>query len=78
MLYERISVLLEYITGVINSGWSTSNQTALIEFPETAEPDHTILRQMSSLVATLPTIDSVGFQDEFMTVSESSRSMTRT
>ncbi|ORX38898.1 hypothetical protein BD324DRAFT_617828 [Kockovaella imperatae] len=53
MLHERISILTAYITGVIN---------------KTAEPDQSILRQLSSLVSSLPTIDSVGFQEEFMTV----------
>ncbi|WWD21032.1 hypothetical protein CI109_105513 [Kwoniella shandongensis] len=52
MLYERISVLLQYISGVIN---------------KTAKPDHTILRQISALVATLPTMDAKEFQEELMT-----------
>ncbi|KAK8843443.1 hypothetical protein IAR55_007100 [Kwoniella newhampshirensis] len=52
MLYERIAVLLQYISGVIN---------------KTAKPDHTVLRQISALVATLPTMDAKEFQDELIT-----------
>ncbi|OCF31345.1 COP9 signalosome complex subunit 6 [Kwoniella heveanensis BCC8398] len=52
MLYDRIAVLLQYITAVIN---------------KTAQPDHTILRQISALVATLPTMDANEFQRELMT-----------
>ena len=36
---------------------------------DTARPDHAILRQVSSLVASLPTMDNIGFQDELMTAS---------
>ncbi|OCF60279.1 COP9 signalosome complex subunit 6 [Kwoniella mangroviensis CBS 10435] len=52
MLYERVAVLLQYITGVIN---------------KTAKPDHNILRQVSALVATLPTMDAKEFRDELTT-----------
>ncbi|WVF65711.1 hypothetical protein IAT40_000442 [Kwoniella sp. CBS 6097] len=52
MLYDRIAVLLQYITAVIG---------------KTAQPDHTILRQISALVATLPTMDAKDFQHELMT-----------
>ncbi|WRT68904.1 uncharacterized protein IL334_005886 [Kwoniella shivajii] len=52
MLYERIAVLLQYITVVIN---------------ENAKPDHPILRQISALVASLPTMDAKEFRDELVT-----------
>ncbi|WVQ93357.1 hypothetical protein IAU59_000425 [Kwoniella sp. CBS 9459] len=52
MLYDRIANLLQYITAVIG---------------KTAQPDHTILRQISSLVATLPTMNANEFQHELMT-----------
>ncbi|WWC91356.1 uncharacterized protein L201_006299 [Kwoniella dendrophila CBS 6074] len=52
MLYERVAVLLQYITGVINKA---------------AEPDHNILRQVSALVATLPTMDAKEFREELVT-----------
>ncbi|WWC73242.1 uncharacterized protein I206_107208 [Kwoniella pini CBS 10737] len=52
MLYERVSVLLQYITAVIN---------------KTAQPDHTILRQISAIIATLPTMDAKEFREELTT-----------
>nr|XP_019047778.1 COP9 signalosome complex subunit 6 [Kwoniella bestiolae CBS 10118]OCF26708.1 COP9 signalosome complex subunit 6 [Kwoniella bestiolae CBS 10118] len=52
MLYERVAVLLQYITAVIN---------------KTAKPDHNILRQVSALVATLPTMDAKEFREELNT-----------
>jgi len=35
---------------------------------EIAEPDHTLLRQISSLVAGLPTIDAIEFKQDLHTV----------
>ncbi|ORY29165.1 hypothetical protein BCR39DRAFT_533045 [Naematelia encephala] len=52
MLYERVLVLLRYITAVMD---------------KTSKPDHTVLRQIASLVATLPTIDAPEFKDELST-----------
>ncbi|GHJ88338.1 hypothetical protein NliqN6_4740 [Naganishia liquefaciens] len=52
MLYERMQILLKYIAGVINS---------------TAQPDHSILRQVSAIVSTLPVMTESGFREEFLT-----------
>nr|XP_018259028.1 uncharacterized protein I303_08571 [Kwoniella dejecticola CBS 10117]OBR81186.1 hypothetical protein I303_08571 [Kwoniella dejecticola CBS 10117] len=52
MLYERVTVLLQYITAVLN---------------KTAQPDHAILRQISAIIAALPTMDAQGFRDELTT-----------
>ncbi|WVQ81454.1 hypothetical protein IAT38_003578 [Cryptococcus sp. DSM 104549] len=52
MLYDRIDILLQYVSGVINSS---------------TKPDHTILRQISALVATLPVMDAQQFQEELST-----------
>ncbi|TYJ55320.1 hypothetical protein B9479_004043 [Cryptococcus floricola] len=52
MLFDRIEILQKYISGVVN---------------KSAKPDHAILRQISSLVSTLPTMDAAEFQDELMT-----------
>jgi len=38
---------------------------------ETVDPDHDLLRQISSLVATLPTIDAQEFRKELETVDPS-------
>ncbi|KGB76050.1 COP9 signalosome complex subunit 6 [Cryptococcus deuterogattii R265] len=52
MMYDRIEILLKYITGVVN---------------KSAKPDYSILRQISSLVATLPTMDASEFREELIT-----------
>ncbi|WVQ75396.1 hypothetical protein IAR50_005016 [Cryptococcus sp. DSM 104548] len=52
MLFDRIEILQKYISGVVD---------------KSAKPDHAILRQISSLVSTLPTMDAQEFQDELMT-----------
>ncbi|TXT08758.1 hypothetical protein VHUM_02886 [Vanrija humicola] len=52
MLQERVAVIVEYISGVLNG---------------TAKVDHNILRQISSLVATLPVMDADQFKEELKT-----------
>ncbi|OWT38922.1 COP9 signalosome complex subunit 6 [Cryptococcus neoformans Bt1] len=52
MLYDRIEILLKYITGVVS---------------KSTKPDYSILRQISSLVATLPTMDASEFREELVT-----------
>jgi hypothetical protein len=51
---------------MLYSAVSTSHLTALML--ETVEADYTLLRQISALVATLPTMDGKGFQDELTSV----------
>lgn len=52
MLYERIEVLVKYISAVMD---------------KTAPADHSLLRQITSLVATLPTIDAAEYKAELST-----------
>ncbi|KAJ9106268.1 hypothetical protein QFC21_001413 [Naganishia friedmannii] len=52
MLHERMRVLLAYVVGVING---------------TAQVEHSVLRQISAIVATLPVMTESGFKDEFLT-----------
>ncbi|WOO83447.1 putative phospholipasec [Vanrija pseudolonga] len=52
MLQERVAVIVQYISGVLNG---------------TATVDHSILRQISSLVATLPVMDAEQFKEELKT-----------
>ncbi|WVO18308.1 hypothetical protein L204_106023 [Cryptococcus depauperatus] len=52
MLYDRIGILLRYVSGVAN---------------QSTKPDYAILRHISSLVAALPTMNAVELQEEFLT-----------
>jgi COP9 signalosome complex subunit 6 len=75
MLHERITVLLQYVIGVVNSMSSLFIPLAIVArslFAEQARPDHSILRQISSIVAGLPSMDAPQFQQELMTVRSSS------
>ncbi|KAK4688504.1 COP9 signalosome complex subunit 6, partial [Tremellales sp. Uapishka_1] len=71
MLYERIQVLLSYVDEIINSQSTfphiNENNVDMSHFPEKAKPDYTILRQISALVATLPTMNAPEFKEELMT-----------
>ncbi|WVR09181.1 hypothetical protein IAU60_006243 [Kwoniella sp. DSM 27419] len=52
MLHDRVAILLQYIAAVSN---------------KTAPVDHAVLRQITTLVATLPIIDADGFREELST-----------
>jgi len=55
MLHDRLLVLVRYVTDVIAGQ---------------APKDHTILRSLSALVASLPATESVAFREEFDTEYE--------
>ncbi|KAG1826194.1 maintenance of mitochondrial structure and function-domain-containing protein [Suillus subaureus] len=55
MLHERILVLVQYVTNVIAGQIPT---------------DHTTLRSLSALIASLPASENKGFRDEFNTEYE--------
>ena len=68
MLYDRITVLSRYIYDV-SRGESLCVMVGPKLIVGSVEADHEIIRQISSLVASLPTIDAQGFRDEFEQVS---------
>lgn len=69
MLYDRIEILLKYITGVVSSKMTAKPLQHKSSLPiESTKPDYSILRQISSLVATLPTMDASEFREELVTV----------
>lgn len=65
MLHDRIQVISGYIDAVSKG----ASQIVKSQQPDKVQADHTILRQIASLVATLPTIDAPDFQKELHTVS---------
>lgn len=54
MLHDRVTIILEYLNQ-LNLG--------------TVEKDQETLRQIGSLITSIPALNSVDFQSEFMTVS---------
>ena len=81
MLHERLSVLVEYVSGAV-AGESTANVTScflvrkfrVIVHTGTARKDHEILRSLSALVASLPASEHPAFREEFDTVGRFSTS----
>ncbi|KAG2754509.1 hypothetical protein P692DRAFT_20795378 [Suillus brevipes Sb2] len=61
MLHERILVLVQYVTNVI---------AGTLFAPSQIPTDHTTLRSLSALIASLPASENKGFRDEFNTEYE--------
>ncbi len=72
MLYDRMQVLLGYVSAVIMSEallYLVANGGADCLSPaEEAAPDDALLRDISAIVATLPTMQTQDFREEVMTV----------
>lgn len=77
MLHERIMVLVKYVAEVI-SGKFSYRETRFSCSKETIEgratKDHAVLRSLSALMASLPATESLGFREEFDTVTISIKS----
>lgn len=61
MLYERIEVLTTYVQAVSQG---KPDRKVSTDLEGKAKPDHNILRQISALIAGLPTMDAVVFRSE--------------
>lgn len=64
MLMDRIKVLLEYVDRVSAGGF----RPMLLLMSGTAPMDHGLVRQIKALIATLPAMNTEGFQQEMRTV----------
>jgi len=70
MLHDRILVLVQYVTDVL-AGKLTTQFLAffILSFTEEKAPkDHTTLRSLAALIASLPASESKEFRKEFETV----------
>jgi len=70
MLHERILILVKYVTNVIAGTQSWHFFFFLNPFFVSGQsrPDHTILRSLSALLASLPASENKHFREEFNTV----------
>lgn len=66
MLHQRILVLYQYITSVISG---TRTETIFTDTPGQVPIDQSMVRQISSVAASLPSMNAKAFQDEFQAVS---------
>jgi COP9 signalosome complex subunit 6 len=71
MLHERILLLVKYVADVIAGHRGVPSTTLDIEdFLGQAKRDHSALRSLSALVASLPATENPGFREEFETVCD--------
>ncbi|KAJ4476666.1 hypothetical protein J3R30DRAFT_317868 [Lentinula aciculospora] len=77
MLYDRILVLIQYVTGVIAGTIGSLKlvltptfQVLIYLLPAEVPTDHGILRSISALLASLPASENKTFREEFNTESE--------
>lgn len=70
MLHDRLQILIEYVAGVV-AGMSTvdllppSDLTSTVFVSGSAKKDHTSLRALSALIASLPSSEHKEFRQEF-------------
>ena len=73
MLHDRILVLVQYVTEVIAGIFVVLPRFRLRHIKiipiGTAKKDHTVLRSLSALIASLPASEHPGFREEFDKVS---------
>jgi hypothetical protein len=74
MLHDRILVLVQYVTDVLASEYESCLPGRLISCfkIDNAPKDHTTLRSLSALIASLPASENKEFRKEFDTVCISS------
>lgn len=72
MLHDRIVLLVKYVSDVLAGALTYSCRVGLqiptSPCPGQATKDHSTLRALSALVASLPASDHKGFREEFDTV----------